>query len=245
MLSNHDINQIKKYRAENADLDYLFNAIEKEYKTTLSYISHELRNTLTLIISSMQYMETAYPESKEFKYWLETTQDLYYMKSLLIGLSDYTKGNLINSQQVDFKALVEHVYRSCHGWMNEDTHFNLLSCHENCIIIGDPVKLQQALTNIIKNSYEALDGKGSVLIQLSIDGPTICLKVTDSGVGMTDEQMQKIGTPFTTYKKDGTGLGLAITQRIIEAHHGSLHINSIPGKGTTITIYLPNSSSGI
>lgn len=244
MLSNHDLNKIKKYKAENADLDYLFNAMEKEYKTTLSYISHELRNTLTLIISSMQYIEATYPESREFKYWRETTQDLYYMKSLLVGLSDYTKSNLINSQPVDLKALVEHVYRSCHGWMNEDIHFNLLSCHEDCIIAGDPVKLQQALTNIIKNSYESLNGKGSVLIQLSREGQTICLKVTDSGVGLTEEQMQKIGTPFITFKKDGTGLGLAITKRIIKAHQGSFDITSIPGKGTTVTIYLPSSSSG-
>ena len=118
-------------------------------------------------------------------------------------------------------------------------------------IIGDPIEIQQVITNLIQNAIEAMEKEGTLSISarnetLSFDEkrPAVVIKVQDSGAGIPPDQQKNIFNPFFTTKHTGTGLGLAISHRIVSRHRGLLSFESIPGEGTTFTIEFPVAPAG-
>ncbi len=106
-------------------------------------------------------------------------------------------------------------------------------------IKADQDSLKQALINLLLNSIQASKPEGIIEIAAERVREQICLKIKDYGQGMTKEELKEAFTPFFTTKEQGTGLGLAIVQQIITRHEGQIKINSLPGKGTEVIIYLP------
>jgi signal transduction histidine kinase len=111
---------------------------------------------------------------------------------------------------------------------------------------GDPGALNQVCLNLIKNAAEALAGRvgsipGSIRLEASAEGGAVRIRVRDNGPGMPPEVQERLFEPFFTTKEvgQGTGLGLSISKQIIEAHDGSLTVESVLGEGTTFTIELP------
>ncbi len=107
------------------------------------------------------------------------------------------------------------------------------------VINVDSEQLWQAVLNLIRNSCEAMLAGGELTIGTWRDGDQVLLRVGDSGKGLTPEQVQRVFTPFYTTKKEGTGLGLALVQQIVTEHGGHVECESVSGKGTTFTIFLP------
>lgn len=109
----------------------------------------------------------------------------------------------------------------------------------------DHIQIEQVIINLIRNSVDALlnlpEKKQRHLTIHShlIPGNVIRVRIKDNGPGLDDEQKQKIVMPFYTTKADGMGMGLSISRSLIEAHKGTLHFNSIQGKGTTFYFTLP------
>lgn len=107
------------------------------------------------------------------------------------------------------------------------------------VIRADGEKLRQAFLNIIINALQATPPGGSVVISTKVYQTKICeIRFRDTGTGIDIETQKKIFEPFFTTKPDGTGLGLAITKKIIEAHGGSLLIESNARQGTTVIVRL-------
>jgi len=101
----------------------------------------------------------------------------------------------------------------------------------------DPVHLRQILWNLLLNAAEAIDDQGAIDIEMYVEkGPYACIKVSDNGCGMTDEQLKSIFAPFFTTKPHGTGLGLSIVHNILEAYGSRLSVESEPARGTTFTL---------
>ncbi len=99
--------------------------------------------------------------------------------------------------------------------------------------------LKQAFLNLILNAIQAMPNGGALTVESNREGNVIEIKISDTGMGITDENRKKLFNPFFTTKKDGTGLGLAITYRIIQNHKGDILVESEPGKGTTFTVRMP------
>ena len=99
--------------------------------------------------------------------------------------------------------------------------------------------LKQAFLNIILNAIQAMPAGGTLTVESGLRNNTIEVKITDTGIGIPEENRKKLFSPFFTTKKNGTGLGLAITYRIIENHRGRIDVTSEPGKGTTFTVKIP------
>ncbi len=104
-----------------------------------------------------------------------------------------------------------------------------------------PGELNQVFLNLLSNALQAIEGVGHVWITSSYHARTIVITIRDSGMGMDDSTLARLGEPFFTTKPvgKGSGLGLAVSMGIIEHHHGQLLFSSAPGKGTTATVILP------
>jgi signal transduction histidine kinase len=109
--------------------------------------------------------------------------------------------------------------------------------------LADSRTLEQVIVNLITNAIEAMPEGGTISIAVamsqSVQGDMVELKITDTGPGIPPDVINRIYDPFFTTKKEGTGLGLAISRRIVNAHKGSLNVESFPDAGTFFTISLP------
>lgn len=209
---------------------------------TLSMLSHEIRNHLTLIYSTLQLIESQHPEVKGFKYWSDLHRDFDDMTLLLHELSDYNNSQKLHLTTVNSEAFFKKLALSfAADAMNHHIQFTSridptlpdLSC--------DEIKLRQVILNLLSNARDAVMDTREPSIYLSVTGSTdtIHIVVEDNGCGIPDDKLCNIFEPFITYKKNGTGLGLAIASRIMKAHHGSIHVSSVPCHGTTFSLTLP------
>ncbi len=106
-------------------------------------------------------------------------------------------------------------------------------------VSADDKLLSQALLNLMINAQEAMPQGGTLTLRLTSHADSATVSVEDTGVGIAPEDQERIFRPFYSTKGRGTGLGLSITQRIVEAHHGTLALESRPGEGATFHIRLP------
>jgi signal transduction histidine kinase len=108
------------------------------------------------------------------------------------------------------------------------------------MIRADGEQLKQVLLNLLINSGQAMTSGGRIVIRTSMETPgKLTIVVADNGAGIAPQHLEKIFDPFFSTKPAGTGLGLAVVNRIINGHNGTIAIESEPGKGTTVTIRLP------
>jgi two-component system NtrC family sensor kinase len=109
-------------------------------------------------------------------------------------------------------------------------------------IMGDPSTLQQVLLNLVTNAREAMAGHGG---EIRIETGKaqrqgwVQLVIADTGPGISPEELSKVFDPFFTTKESGTGLGLSVSYGIIQDHHGTVDVHSIPGRGTTFVLAFP------
>jgi signal transduction histidine kinase len=107
-------------------------------------------------------------------------------------------------------------------------------------ISGDKEQLKVAISNLVKNSIEAMQESPKIIrITTSINDGRVMIEVSDTGKGIPKDKLKSIFHPFYTSKIYGPGLGLTFTLKIIQQHGGTISVNSEPGKGTTFTIRLP------
>jgi signal transduction histidine kinase len=124
--------------------------------------------------------------------------------------------------------------------------------HSLPLVHGDQFQLTQLFTNLLTNAYEAMAGQGRVAVAAStirmVDDPecegretreAVVVELADEGPGMPREVADRVFNPFFTTKPQGTGLGLAIVRKIVDAHDGSIDLETVPGRGTRIRVTLP------
>ncbi len=109
-----------------------------------------------------------------------------------------------------------------------------------CIVAADPTALRQALSNLLRNSAEAVtEGQPSIVRVAMVETPeAVRLSLADNGCGIPAEALPRVFVPFFTTKASGTGLGLALVHRIVTEQGGAIQVESVPGS-TTFTLTLP------
>ncbi|NQU11258.1 histidine kinase, partial [bacterium] len=107
----------------------------------------------------------------------------------------------------------------------------------------DADKMRQVIWNLLLNATQALPQGGRIALHARSERDAgrdgVCIEVRDTGPGIPPEQQEKLFQPFLTNRAQGTGLGLAIVQKIVEAHHGRIEVESSQDRGTTFHLYLP------
>ncbi|WP_182914168.1 PAS domain S-box protein [Paenibacillus sp. 1011MAR3C5] len=205
-------------------------------------VAHEIRNPLTALKGFTQLLRTKYRDETTYFQIMEGELDRInlivneFMTLAKPHLSPFQPGNMDAILQsvvsiLDTQAIlmnVEIIYRL-------QGELPLTNCNEN--------QLKQVFVNVIKNAVEAMPDGGKVMITAqtmeTLNGSSIHIQVKDEGQGIPQELIRRLGEPFVTTKEKGTGLGLMVSTRILEAHHGTMHIQSAPNEGTTVDISLP------
>lgn len=208
---------------------------------TVAKITHEIRNPLTLINSSLQLIESMHPEVKEFQFWSQTLEDVAYVNQLLEDLAAYSDKRRFFMCEVDLKEVIRSLEESLMPYaVINQKHFSVHMPAQLPSVFGNPLKLKQAFLNLLKNAFESTGENGCVSMSIRKYLDQIIIRISDDGCGMNKEAVQTLFKPFSTNKSYGTGLGLAITQKIIQAHYGKIEVSSVLGRGTTFTITLPH-----
>jgi signal transduction histidine kinase len=104
--------------------------------------------------------------------------------------------------------------------------------------------LQQVFLNIINNAIQAMPDGGVLSIDCVVRDHILELVFTDTGIGISQDNVGHVFDPFFTTKRDGTGLGLSVSFGIVQKHHGDLSVTSTPGHGSTFTVSLPVKAEG-
>ena len=106
-------------------------------------------------------------------------------------------------------------------------------------IVVDPTQIRRVIDNLLRNAVEAMPDGGKLMVSSEVQGDDIDLRVRDTGVGISEDELGNLFKPFHTTKSKGMGLGLVYCKRAVEAHGGSIVVESKVGVGTTFIVRLP------
>jgi len=214
-------------------------------------IAHEINNLLTPL-SSYAALATQNPDDKALveKVLGRTVRNCQRAAKIMESLLGMANGQRQQREEVNVKTLVEEVFTGlCRDFTKDgitvETHVpEDLRLH--CV----PVQMQQVLMNLVLNARDAMLGRGGFLrVEASDRDDWMDITVRDTGDGITPENLKNIFRPFFTTKSgpdrptagSGSGVGLAFCRRIVDAHGGTISVESEPGKGSTFTVELPKS----
>lgn len=217
-----------------------------ESRLLLSRFSHEIRNPISLINSELQMIEETHPEVASYRYWNDIMDNLEYTKILLNNLSEYNNADRLMPRKTDFhrylSSLISSIRPTCE-YLGIALDIQIPDTLPAIFI--DQVKLKQALLNLLRNASEAVSlPGGKISFHVVLQEGYIHISIKDNGCGIAGNQLDQIFQPFVTFKENGTGLGLAITRQIIQAHGGSIQVESTPGQGSEFHILLPETFPG-
>jgi CheY-like chemotaxis protein len=149
-------------------------------------------------------------------------------------------------ERVDLSALIEDCITITQPyWYNEPRRQGIEIEVERSLatvpdVMGAPSELREVFVNLILNAVQAMPDGGTLRFDTHVDDSSVCAKVEDTGIGMSDDVQQNIFEPlFTTKGEQGTGMGLAASYGIVQEHEGDIDVASTPGEGTTFTLSFP------
>jgi two-component system, LuxR family, sensor kinase FixL len=220
-----------------------------------SGIAHEVNQPLSAVVNYTQaclsFIQNENPDFEKIgEIMLKANQQALKAGQIIHSMREFVKPRKIHRATVDINGLIYDAISLFESDFKRNLvamRFELTKNLPNVLI--DKVQIEQVILNLIRNSIEALkDLPPFTQRQLSIetslnDLSYVVVRVKDNGPGLTPLQREKILTPFFTTKATGMGMGLSISRSLVEAHHGTLHFNSMEDKGTTFYFTLPTERS--
>ncbi len=208
-------------------------------------VAHEIRNPLSSIKGFATYFKERYQQVAEDRRIADIMiQEVDRLNRVIGQLLDFARPVTVSIKPMPAKAFIENSLQLVEHQAKEkniqiDTRFSA----EKMTILIDPDRMNQVLLNLYLNAIDAMDdsgGKLTVSLEADVSGRRTVIRVSDNGTGISEDDLAHIFDPYFTTKPSGTGLGLAIAHKILEVHRGEISIDSRPGKGTTVSLFLPD-----
>ncbi|HYK77173.1 MAG TPA: HAMP domain-containing sensor histidine kinase [Daejeonella sp.] len=267
------VEKVKKITATNLDLrvpegnrkdeiaalaitfNEMLNRLEKSFdaqKQFVSNISHELRTPLTAMLTEMQLSSQKERDTQEYQQVIEhIIQDTQKLIRLTNSLLNLAKANY-DQTEISFKEIrIDEVLLDArqdilhnHPDYNVQITFDREFENDDFISVnGNEYLLRVAFANLIENGCK-FSSNHQVQISISYQDENVLINFTDQGIGMDEQSMEDIFTPFFRGKNspfaEGHGIGLSLTQKIITLHQGNITVSSKENQGTTFQIVLPH-----
>ena len=210
-------------------------------------LAHELKNPLFPLQVTVENLIRAREKSPEMfdEVFREGTSTLLSeisnLKTIIGRFSEFSKMPQPQRRPTQLNELVESVLRVFQAQLRENAKIStrLQLAADLPEISADPDLLHRAVSNLVLNAIDAMPGGGELTIRTQPFDDAVAVSVSDTGSGLTEEECQRLFTPYYTTKKHGTGLGLAIVQSVVSDHRGRISVESVKEKGTTFRIELP------
>ncbi|WP_458352253.1 ATP-binding protein [Peribacillus frigoritolerans] len=204
-------------------------------------ISHEVRNPLTVTRGYIQMLSEDVSSHTKVRYANIALKELDRATDVINDYLTFAAISPENTERLRVSEEIQHVVNSIKPLANNNRTELKISLFEDgaYYIMGERKKFQQCLFNILKNGIESMDHGGKIYIHLIQAASTIQIKIQDQGIGMTQEQIYRLGEPYFTTKNKGTGLGMMVSYSVIKSMDGTVHVSSVQGKGTCFSINLP------
>lgn len=205
-------------------------------------ISHEVRNPLTVVKGFMQMFYENLQEDSKKQYWDIAIQELDRAAEIINDYLMFAKPAIENKEKVSIWQEIEHAVNIVTPLANMNSvHIRPPSGNKGGYVLGDRQKLQQCLVNIFKNGIEAMPNGGELQIFIHHHhSEYLQIDIHDSGIGMTQEQLNRLGEPYFSTKENGTGLGMMVSFSIVKGMNGKIQVTSELNKGTCFSIELPS-----
>ncbi|MGA1845488.1 GAF domain-containing sensor histidine kinase [Deferribacter abyssi] len=205
-------------------------------------IAHDIKNLLNIVQGYIELLEIEISNNKAIREYVDSViTELKIIYGLTLDILDFSRNSiLLNKERVklsDFLDLIEKHTKIMIKFLNIKFEIN---CDFDEEIMIDKEKLFRVFMNLINNSVEALYGEGIIRINVKKSNKFITFEVYDNGVGIKEDNIEKIFDPFfTSGKLKGTGLGLAVAKEIVKAHNGEILVDSREGEYTKFIIKIP------
>ena len=204
-------------------------------------ITHEIKNPLMMIGGFAYQLARKNQDKADVKKLNIIKDEVARLENLIKELKELYLPRALDLKKIDINNLLQDVCSLIKdACKRKNIHIEFKTEKEPLIIEGDSNKIKQVLLNLTKNSIEAMENGGNLLITSERKGDIVEIVIEDNGCGIPLEIKEKIFTPFFTTKTHGTGLGLSISRSIIEDHKGSsFQLNSEEEKGATFKMTFP------
>ena len=251
MEEEKDYREVMDISNEFRQLVNKLNTQEKSRQEFVSNVSHELKTPITSMkvladsllgqqgLSEELYQEFLHDISKEIDRENDIITDLLALVRMEKSESE------INISSVNINEILEAVLKRLKPIAESKNIELIFESFRPVIADVDELKFASVATNLVENAIKYNNTDGTVTASLNSDHQYFYLKVTDTGIGISEENQDRVFERFFRVDKarsretGGTGLGLAITKEIVMKHHGSIKIHSKEGEGTTFTVRIP------
>ncbi|MBI5327754.1 MAG: hypothetical protein HZB80_05625 [Deltaproteobacteria bacterium] len=206
-------------------------------------LAHEINNPLDGIKNCLAVIKTETEDTELKKKYFELIDEaLYDIECAVRNLLGYAKRHVPVWEEVDINGVLERTIIMT-DYKLQNTGIAVKTSFEANIpaVIGDSHQLQEVFFNIILNALDAMPKGGTLTVETSKAGNFVDIKIIDTGIGISHDDMANIFQPFYTTKLlgEGTGLGLSVSLEIVRKHDGDINVYSEQGKGAVFNITLP------
>lgn len=207
-------------------------------------VAHELRNPIGIIKTLVDLMKQEYSQMSGIEEYTRAIDEQVDRQDMVIQeLLDFGRPTKVAIKECSINDLIKGVLSFSAAMLRKQKVKVQLQLEDKLPqILADTEKLKQVFVNIIVNAAEAMPAGGNLDIATTQTDEMVIVSLSDTGEGITEEEIHRIFDPFYTTKEAGTGLGLSISYQSIKLHGGIIEVDSVPNKGTTFIIKLPMTS---
>ncbi len=208
-------------------------------------IAHELKNPLGIIKGSVDILAKEGVKAKVRKTMVEYIQDeVKRLNRLVNDFLSFARPNPAHKSLVDINQMISKMtnHIPLPEFKEKDISLKVELSKDISEINLDEHQIYQTLLNLFNNAIQAIPKGGEITFKTKKSDSGVLINVMDDGIGIPDEEKEKVFEPFFTKKPRGTGLGLAVVKKIIANHQGAIEITDREGGGTVFSIWLPTNS---
>ena len=206
-------------------------------------VAHDFNNLLTAIAGYSEFLIDGLRNDAMRRHAEEIKKAAARAGALTGQLLAFSRRQVLQPRLLDLNAVVTDMDMMLRRLIGEDVELVTLLEPSLAPVLADPTQVEQVIVNLAVNARDAMPHGGSVTIETANveldDGQAVELRLTDTGVGMTDAERAQLFDPFFTTKAGGTGLGLATVYGVVQQSGGSIEVETAPGHGSSFRILLP------
>ncbi|WP_057764206.1 sensor histidine kinase [Cytobacillus praedii] len=204
-------------------------------------VAHEIRNPMTVVKGFLQIFLAKEQMSDEERMYIRLMiEEMHRAETIINDYLSLAKPDIEHMELVDAGEFASRVMDLMNSYAMMSKNISIeINLNHGVYIKSNPSELRQVLINILKNGIEAMKDGGNLNLSVYKENGYGVFKISDTGIGMSNIELERLGTPFYSLKEKGTGIGMMVCYQIIDRMKGKIEVESEVGIGTTFNIFIP------